>query len=122
MSGLRGDIDLSEDRLRYWTRKYEKRVGEPFSYDPVKEKIIWHPLYGVMTWSVVESENAISVNKLVGDGRYWEKVIDGIARFLKKKKVIAYTKRNPGAWHRKYGYRTTGYIIEKTVDDGGEVD
>lgn len=53
-----------------------------------------------------------------GDGKYWDEYVTTLAEGLGCKKIIAATRRNPAPYERKYGYKVTGYIIEKEVNNG----
>jgi hypothetical protein len=109
------EIDLSLERVRKWIEMYELKMGEAFTYDPEKEKCIWHPDHGIATWSIDKKNNAIIANKVVGDGKYWENILIDIARFFGCTRLMAYTTRNPKAWKRAYGMDVIGYMIAKEI-------
>ena len=60
-------------------------------------------------------KDAIYVMHCYGDGKYWDKVLEKIARKYMVPKIVFGTKRNYKAFQRKFGYKMIGYILEKEV-------
>jgi len=67
--------------------------------------------HGFLVWRV--QDNKFVIVNMYGDGLYWEDWIDNKAETLGIENILGATKRSPKAWIRKYGYETTGYILER---------
>ena len=69
--------------------------------------------HGFLTWTVFE--DMVYCLQAYGDGRHWDNVLINLAKELGLPKVAFSTKRKPKSYERKYGYKVTGYILEKEV-------
>lgn len=70
--------------------------------------------YGFMSYRV-EKDTFIIV-QVYGDGKYWDEKANRLAKQFGLIKIMFSTKRNPKTFERKYGYRVTGYVMEKGVE------
>lgn len=50
-----------------------------------------------------------------GDGKYWDGVAEEMALKNGCSRIKFATRRNPRTFAKKYGYRLTGYVMEKEV-------
>lgn len=57
----------------------------------------------------------IILMQVYGDGEYWDEWSERKARELGLKKIFIATKRNPGAFVRKYNYKLIGHVLEKDL-------
>lgn len=69
--------------------------------------------HGFLTYSV--TPDCLFIINCYGDGEYWDKVANDLAKEAGKDVVRFGTRRNPKTFERKYGYKTVGYILEKEV-------
>ena len=98
-----------------WLEWYKERAGcENLELAP-DELILFHPEHGFMAFFI--DGDVFGLHHLCGDGKYWQRIIQKIAKFEKTTKIRAFTKRNPEAWIRKYGGRITGYEMECDIDE-----
>lgn len=63
-----------------------------------------------------DREDALCVLQACGDGKWVDEIATMTARELGHKKIVFETRRNPKAWERKFGYKLTGYVLEKEID------
>jgi len=68
---------------------------------------------GFMTWRI-HKDSFVGVN-IYGDGHYWDAFANELAKHLGLKKLMFATKRSPKVFEKNYGYKITGYILEKEV-------
>lgn len=66
-----------------------------------------------MSWSV--HGDKLVAHQVYGDGVYWDTYLNTLAQKLGLTKIMMATKRNPKAFERKFGFKLTGYILEKEV-------
>ena len=98
-----------------WLNWYQERTGcEDLKLYP-DELVIFHPEHGFITYLV--HDDTFDLHHLCGDGKFWQAVIQKIARFENVHKLRAFTRRNPKAWIRKYGGHITGYEMEADINE-----
>lgn len=68
--------------------------------------------HGFCVWRVKDG-TLILVN-VYGDGRYWDQWADEKCAEQKLTKIQFGTRRNPATFERKYGYKVTAYLMERT--------
>jgi len=71
--------------------------------------------HGFASYYFSEDGESIILLSVYGDGRYWDSFFEDMARENGLKRVRFVTKRDPRLFARKYGYRVTGYHMEKEV-------
>ena len=69
--------------------------------------------HGFMSWKV--SDQGLVLLNVYGDGKYWDEFSIELAKKLNLKKIITATRRSPRAYQKKYGYKLTGFVLEKEV-------
>ena len=79
----------------------------------------------IITDNLIENEHGfasyfVNGDRLVicnvfGDGEFWDAFFLDKARELGLKRVTFGTRRNYKAFEKKFGYKLTGYILEKEV-------
>lgn len=69
--------------------------------------------HGFMSWTVYK--DYLVALQVYGDGNYWNEVLNNLAKELGYKKIMMATKRNYKAFEKKFGFKLTGYILEKEV-------
>lgn len=69
--------------------------------------------HGFMSWT--EHKDYLVALQVYGDGAYWNEVLNNLAKQLGYKKILMATKRNYKAFEKKFGFKLTGYILEKEV-------
>ena len=70
--------------------------------------------HGFMSWKV-DGEHFVCLSAY-GDGVYWDKYMNGLAKQLGCTKVLTSTQRKSyKAYVRKYNFKLVGYILEKEV-------
>ena len=71
--------------------------------------------HGFMSWKV-DGDKFVCIN-VYGNGEYWDKYMNELAKQLGCKKILGGTTRKAGwkAFERKYGFKLRGYIFEKEV-------
>ena len=98
-----------------WLKWYEERTGcDDLRLNP-DELIMFHPEHGFITYWT--HDDIFELHHMCGDGKFWQAVIQKIARFENVHTLRAFTRRNPKAWIRKYGGRITGYEMEANIDE-----
>jgi len=70
--------------------------------------------HGFMSWTI-NDEGDFLILQVYGNGSYWDEVSQVLAEAMEAKKIIFATKRNYKGFVRKFGYKLTGYILEKDV-------
>lgn len=79
------------------------------------EEVCFHPEHGFIAW--FKHDDILELHHMVGDGKYWARVLKDIMTFYGLKKLRAFTRRNPKAWSRKYGGHIRGYYMESDIDE-----
>ena len=70
--------------------------------------------HGFMSWRIDE-EDFVCLN-VYGDGEYWDKYMNELAKQLGCKTILGGTTRKSyKAYVRKYNFKLVGYILEKEV-------
>ena len=69
--------------------------------------------HGFMSWTTWE--DYLVVIQVYGDGNYWNTVLDNLAKELGYKKIMMATKRNYKGFEKKFGFKLTGYVLERRV-------
>lgn len=69
--------------------------------------------HGFMSWTTFE-DYLVAV-QVYGDGEYWNRYLDELAKELGYDKILIGTKRNYKAFERKFGFKLTGYLLERRV-------
>jgi len=71
--------------------------------------------HGFMSWKV-DGDKFVCIN-VYGNGEYWDKYMNELAKQLGCKTILGGTTRKAGykAFERKYGFKLKGYIFEKEV-------
>lgn len=70
---------------------------------------------GFITWGTKDDDTLVLYN-VYGNGVYWDKFSENLAKKFGFNKIMTATRRSPKAFKKKYGYRVTGYILEKEVN------
>lgn len=89
--------------------KYLEKSGD----DSVDTENLIENEKGFMSWGV--NLDSLILSSVYGDGKYWDKFSIELAKQLGLKKIVIATRRSPKAYQRKYGYKLTGYLLEKEV-------
>ena len=98
-----------------WLKWYEERTGcDDLRLNP-DELIMFHPEHGFITYWT--HDDIFELHHMCGDGKFWQAVIQKIARFENVHTLRAFTRRNPKAWIRKYGGHITGYEMEADISE-----
>ena len=69
--------------------------------------------HGFMSWTTWE--DYLVAIQVYGDGNYWNKYLDCLAKELGYKKIMMATKRNYKSFEKKFGFKLTGYVLERRV-------
>ena len=71
--------------------------------------------HGFISWKI-DGDKFVCIN-VYGNGEYWDKYMNELAKQLGCKKILGGTTRKGGwkAFERKYGFKLRGYIFEKEV-------
>lgn len=72
--------------------------------------------HGFCIWKI--HKGRLVLISVYGDGEYWDDWSIQKAKEMKLKSIIVGTKRSPRPFVRKYGYKITGYMLEKEVRHG----
>ena len=60
-------------------------------------------------------EDSLVLLNVYGDGEYWNSWATEKAKQSNIKKILIGTKRSPKGFTKKFGFKVTGYILERTV-------
>ena len=60
-------------------------------------------------------EGKLIILNVYGDGEYWDNFFTNMAREEGLKALVFGTRRSYKPFERKFGYKLTGYILEKEV-------
>ena len=69
--------------------------------------------HGFMSWTTFE--DYLVAIQVYGDGEYWNRYLDELAKELGYDKILIGTKRSYKAFERKFGFKLTGYLLERRV-------
>lgn len=70
--------------------------------------------HGFMSWKI-DGDKFVCIN-VYGNGEYWDKYINELAKQLGCKKILGGTSRKSyKAFIKKYNFKLVGYIFEKEV-------
>ena len=89
--------------------KYLKKSGD----DEISTSNLVENQHGFMSWRT-HKDTFVGIN-VYGDGHYWDAFANELAKKLGLKKIMFATKRSPKVFEKKYGYKITGYILEREV-------
>ena len=67
-----------------WIALYEERVHGTFEISPMEE-LIFDRQHGFFTWTYNPETGHLLIPKMVGDGRYWRRIISDWAKRLQEK-------------------------------------
>lgn len=100
-----------------WLAYYEQRTGEYPNGWPGSE-FIFDEERGFCVF--IQDDSTLIVGEVCGNGRFWLDYLIQKAQELSCTKLRFWTKRNPAAFTRKFGFVLTGfsdghYIMEKEV-------
>lgn len=102
--------------LDEWKAYYEQHSGGHF-VQRAGCSLVYDPGKGFLTYEVMGDRFILW--QVAGDGEYWDRYSVSLARSLGCKAIVMQTRRDPSAFERKYGYRVTGFVMEKEVDNDG---
>ena len=98
-----------------WLDWYVSHGGsKDLELDP-NETVYFHEEHGLVSWLI--HDDILEVHHMLGDGKYWARVLKDVMKYCGLKKLRAYTSRNPKAWERKYGGHIRGYYMECDIDE-----
>jgi hypothetical protein len=69
--------------------------------------------HGFMSWTTWE--DYLVAIQVYGDGDYWNQELNNLAKKLGYEKIMMATKRNYKGFERKFGFKLTGYVLERRV-------
>lgn len=72
--------------------------------------------HGFLSWTVYD--DALVALQVYGDGQYWDSFLNELAKQLDLKTIKMGTRRDYRAFEKKFGFKLTGYILEKEVNYG----
>jgi len=91
--------------------RYLKKSGD----EKIETDNLTENEHGFMSWTIYERDTFLVYN-VYGNGEYWDKYMNELAKELGLKRILIGTKRSPKAYMKKYNYKLTGYILEKGVE------
>lgn len=103
--------------MRFWTRDWVDYFRKRSGFDnPMIDSpgISYFPVGGGF-FTTKCMKDALFIPSAAGDGKELDEQICALAKRLGYTKVRFETRRNPRAWERKFGYKVTGYVMEKEV-------
>jgi len=103
--------------LYEWLKLYHRKTGEYPNGWPCSD-FKFEEEHGFCVY--IPDGDILIIGEVCGDGLYWHKYLNRKAKELGCKTLRFWTKRNPVAFIRKYGYSLTGFvdghhILEKEV-------
>lgn len=103
--------------LYKWLKLYQAKTGEYPNGWPGSE-FVFDEERGFCVF--IQDGDVLVIGEVCGDGRFWFSYLIDKARELGCNKLRFWTKRNPAAFARKFGFVLTGfsdghYIMEKEV-------
>lgn len=95
-----------------YEKLFEEKSG--FSMDDLQGENVYrfNTPWGFFVVQLGRTDGIFFVYALSGDGKRLVPYILGKGKELGYKKVRFFTKRNPKAWERKYGFKQTAYVME----------
>jgi len=69
--------------------------------------------HGFCVWRT--EDGVLLLVAVYGDGTHWNNWATNKANELNVKQIIFATKRKPGAFIRKHGFKVTGYILARAI-------
>lgn len=90
-----------------------KRYLEKSKDDYVATDNLVENEHGFMSWTTWD--DYLVAIQVYGDGNYWNKYLDVLAKELGYKKIMMATKRNYKGFEKKFGFKLTGYVLERRV-------
>lgn len=97
---------------------YEKATGG--KYMPLRHELLsWHAEHGVMTFidPAFSEPGVFEGHIIIGDGKYWLGLVKQLMLKTGLTKATFFTRRNPQAVERRFGFRVQGYVMEAGIDD-----
>lgn len=91
----------------------KQRYFEKSGDDYLVEGTLIQDDHGFMIYRIYRGEFCIM--QVFGDGKHWDNMAVELARQNGCKTVKFGTKRKPEGFCRKFGYKVTGYVLEKGV-------
>ena len=100
-----------------WIKIYHKKTGEHLTGWP-GAAFIFDDERGFCVY--IKDDTTLIIGEVCGDGRYWLSYLNDKAKKLGCTKLRFWTRRNPAAFTRKFGFTLTGFsdghsIMEKEV-------
>lgn len=100
-----------------WLAFYKKKTGESFQGWPGAD-FIFDAERGFCV--SIKDDDVLIIGEVCGDGRHWVDWLTMMAKQQGCTKLRFWTKRNPAAFSRKFGFMLTGfsdghYIMEREV-------
>ena len=95
-----------------WLNFYEKKLGHKFCPFP-NSNFEFDEEKGFCFWE--QDGETLMIGDTCGDGRYFFNLLNTKAKELGCTRLKFGTYRKPNAFTRKYGFKITGYILEKEV-------
>jgi len=93
-----------EDIERYLEKSKDKHIET--------ENLIENE-HGFMSWTTFE--DYLVAIQVYGDGEYWNRYLDELAKELGYDKILIATKRSYKGFERKFGFKLIGYLLERRV-------
>lgn len=99
-----------------WIAFYEKKTGDKFIPHP-DFKLIYFPEYGFCEYSLEKDTKMVMIYQLCGDGKFWRRVGETMARVLGWRNMGSICIRRIKPYIRFWGYR----VVEKRELAPGEI-
>jgi hypothetical protein len=104
--------------IEEWIAVYEKKLG--MKYVP-NEHELWsyHPDHGFLSFidPAYSEPGVFEIHLVVGNGKYWAKLIKEVMRATGCTKATSVTRRSPHTWARRYGAKIRAYVMEVDIND-----
>jgi hypothetical protein len=101
-----------------WIALYEKTVG--MTHEPLPHELLtWDPERGAMSFiDPAFSEPGVFEGRIiVGDGKFWLRLVKRFMAGNGLTKATFFTRRNPEAVARRFGFHVREYVMEAAIDD-----
>lgn len=92
-------------------KNYLEKSGDSY----IHEDNLIENEHGFMSWTIRDDNTLVLLN-VYGDGKYWDLFSNQLAKQMNLNKILIATYRKPKAFEKKFGYKLTGYILEKEVE------
>lgn len=104
---------MSEGKtLDEWIAYYDKKTPEPFERDE-RYSLVYFPDIGFCEYGI--TSDMVVINQLAGDGRFWKRAAEVVARLLHYNHLGTWTiRKNIPAYIRLFNYRIDN--VEKLSD------